>query len=226
MNPYSHIVVASKLESLVKPEDPKDYYWGAVAPDIRYLAVVPRQQTHVAPQRIAEFLYRYPHLKSFLQGYLVHCLSDQLHMREIFFPHIPFSLLRSRLSHQHLTIILELFYFENEKLNVSISGTHNEVLTELGLDESASAKLSHSLSQYMSSAPARSRLSELFRLLGPKDNSQIEKYMNAALGFQENWLLRNAMFFGIRRGKISETIVSNTISLLAAAQSDTPTIGG
>ncbi len=219
MNPYSHIVVASKLVPVVKPENLKEYYWGAIAPDIRYLAAVQREQTHIPPQKVVEFISRYPNLKPFLQGYLVHCLSDEIYLKEIFFQHFPFSLLRSKLSHQHIAVILELFCFENEKLDIPISGRHNEVLSELGLSESISARLSHSIRQYVS-VPGEIRLSELFRLLGPKDNSRVEKYANAATSFQKNWFLKNALFLGIRKGRIDEKIVSEVKLLLSTMQND------
>ena len=66
MNPYSHIVIASRLESLVQPQDPPEYYWGAVAPDMRYLAAMRRAQTHLSPQELVAFFDRYPRLESFV----------------------------------------------------------------------------------------------------------------------------------------------------------------
>ncbi|HMB24002.1 MAG: hypothetical protein ACM33V_08765 [Chloroflexota bacterium] len=214
MNPYSHVVIASKLESLVKPENPAEYYWGAIAPDVRYIAGVPRGQTHLPAQKIVEFISRYPNRKSFIQGYLVHCLSDEVHMGEIFFRQFPFSVLKRELSYQHIAVVLELFCFENEKVNISMSGTHNEVLTELGVNEVTSAKLASSIGQYVMAGEAR--LAELFRLLGPKDSSHLEKYIKAATSFQKNWLLKNTLFFGIRQGKIVDTIVSRATALLSA----------
>ena len=93
MNPYSHIVIASKVEQQVAPVNASEYYWGAIAPDIRYLAGIPRHQTHISHQAIVVLIAQYPHLKSFLQGYLVHCLSDEIPLGEIFYQHLPFSIL-------------------------------------------------------------------------------------------------------------------------------------
>jgi hypothetical protein len=213
MNPYSHIVVASKLETLVNPEDASEYYWGAIAPDIRYLAAMQRQQTHVSSERIVGFISRYPHLKSFLQGYLVHCLSDEIDLGQVFFQHFPFSILKSKLSRQRIAVILELYYFENERVNKKLSGSHNAVLSELGLNETQSTKLSQSISQYAMSSSFESRITELARLLGLENDSRIDKYMTAAKQFQKNWFLRNGLFFGIRTGKISEQLVSRVTSL-------------
>jgi hypothetical protein len=45
------------------------------------------------------------------------------------------------MSRQRIAAILELYYFENERVNIKLSGSHNEVLSELGLSESLSTKL-------------------------------------------------------------------------------------
>ena len=213
MNPYSHIVVASKLESLVDPKDNQEYYWGAIAPDIRYLAGMQREQTHVPPEKILGFMSQYPHLKAFLQGYLVHCLCDEIELRRVFFQHFPFSILKSRMSHQQVAILLELYYFENERVNRTLSESHNEVLSQLGLSATQSTKLSKTISQYARSSSFESRITDLARLLGLENDRRIDKYMSAAKRFQNNRLLKNGLFFGIRRGKISAHIVSTVASL-------------
>src|SRR4030095_912264 len=204
MNPYSHIVVASKLETLVEPENAQEYYWGAIAPDIRYLAAMQRQQTHLPPEKIIGFMSQYPHLTPFLQGYLVHCLSDEIELGPVFFQHFPYSVLKSKLSRQRIAVILELYYFEYEKVNKQLSATHNEFLTRLGLSETQSAKLSQSISQYAMSSSFESRITDLSRLLGLETDSRIDKYMAAAKQFQKYRFLRNSLFFGIKTGKISE----------------------
>jgi hypothetical protein len=212
MNPYSHLVVASKLEALVDPQDTREYYWGAIAPDIRYLAAMPRQQTHLPPEQIVSLISRHPHLKSFLQGYLVHCLTDEIDLGEVFFQHFPFSLLEKQMSRQRIAVILEMYYFENEKVVVELSGAHNEVLDLLGLSESLSTKLAGAITQYALSPSFESRVTDLARLLGLDNDSRIDKYMAAAKVFQKNWFLKNGLFYAIRTGKISEQIVSGAAS--------------
>jgi hypothetical protein len=78
MGPYSHYTLATRLEPSLQPENRKTYYWGAVAPDIRYLANMRREQTHLGLERINELKSYYPHLRSFLSGYQVHILTDQI----------------------------------------------------------------------------------------------------------------------------------------------------
>lgn len=218
MNPYSHIVVAAKLAPFVKPEDLEEYYWGAVVPDIRYLAVIQREQTHPPPRRILEFASQYPQLKSFLQGYLVHCLSDEIDLGEIFFRHFPFSLLKGKMSRQQLTILLELFYSENEKVKVHVSGAHNEVLTELGLSERTSKKFSQSINHYVASSSPESRFIDLLQILGLENDSRVEKYVKAIQGFQKNWFLKNILFLALRTAGINQEIVSKVTFLFSSVQ--------
>ena len=45
MHIYSHLVVAHALLPHLQPASPSEYYWGAVAPDIRYAAGLRRRQT-------------------------------------------------------------------------------------------------------------------------------------------------------------------------------------
>jgi hypothetical protein len=213
MNPYSHVVIASKLETLVNPENKQEYYWGAIAPDVRYLTAMQRQQTHLPSQQIISLFSQYPFLKSFLQGYLIHCLSDEVELGQIFFKHFPFSVLKSKLSRQRIAVILEIFYFEKENVIPTISSAHNEVLSNLGISRELSEKFSKSISRYATHSSPESRLSELFELLGLENDSRIEKYRNAAISFQKNWFLKNGLFFGIKTGKIGEQIVSSVVML-------------
>ena len=214
MNPYSHLVIAAKLEQSMAPEKPSEYYWGAVAPDIRYLAAIQRSQTHLSSQRIAELVRSYPHQSSFLQGYLVHCLADEINLSEIFFRHFPFIFLKSKLSRQQTAVILELYYLENEQIDQEIRGGNNEVLADIGLQAADCERFSEFIEQYMQSKTMDARIQGLVQLLGLENDSRIERYLSAAKRFQKHWLMKRIMFIGIRSGKISEEITFRVSSLL------------
>jgi hypothetical protein len=218
MNPYSHIVIASKLEQQVVPENIQEYYWGAVAPDARHLAGIQRHQTHISHQEIGEFIAQYPHLKSFLQGYLIHCLSDEIPLEEVFYQHFPFSILKGKLSWRHLAVILEFFYLENAKIKKEVSGSYNEVLNRLGLSESDCAKYTRFVRQYMASASFNASIADLTRLLGLENDKRIDKYVSTAEKFQKNWLLKNILVLGIQAGKIDEKLVFRVSSMLKTMQ--------
>ena len=216
MNPYSHLVIASKLEAQMKPEQPAEYYWGAVAPDARYPAKMQRFKTHLPAQQILGLIARYPQMTSFLQGYLVHCLADEVDLGEIFFQHLPFSLFKNKMTRQHMAISLELYHFENERVDRQVSGTYNEVLSELGLSETICANFAKAINLYSAATSNETRVLELFEILGLENDSRIQKYWAAAQTFQKNPFLISAVFFGMRTGKISEEIVRTTSGLLNA----------
>jgi hypothetical protein len=171
-----------------------------------------RQQTHLSAPRIVAFADRYPHLGSFLQGYLVHCLADQIDLSQIFFRHLPFSVLKGTLTHQHVAVLLELYHLERQPARQQISGTHNKVLSELGLSRSVSAQFAQSAKQYAQAASPSSIL-RLAQLLGLENDSRFDRYIAAARHFQKSRVLKDVLFLGIRAGKISEQIVSRVSSL-------------
>ncbi len=208
MNPYSHLVIASKVESHLGPTQPQDYYWGAIAPDIRYVAGVQRSQTHLAPQAILTLVTQHPNLRSFLQGYLVHCLTDEIDLKAVFYAHFPFSVLKRKLSYQHLAVILEFFYVENEKLTASLASPYNDVLAELGLSETDCARFAQFMDHYTALPTLDARIAELVQLLGLENDHRIEQYAEAARSFQERWLLKSTLFLGIHAAKINKILIN------------------
>ena len=212
MNPYSHLVVASRLEWLVQPEDPGEYYWGAIVPDIRYLASMRRQQTHLPAREIIALRDRHPHLASFVQGYLIHCLTDQIDLSRVFSRHLPFSVLKGKLSHQHLAVLLELYNLETQPASRPLSGTYNDVLCELGLSRSVTARYAQFAKQY-AMPDGSPNLMELLHMMGLEHDSRIEKYIAAGKSFQQSRLLKQALFLGIRAGRIDQRIASRVATL-------------
>jgi hypothetical protein len=133
MKPYTHFVIAAQLEEDILPELPEEYYWGAVAPDVRFIAGVRREETHLSPEKILGFLEKYPHLKSFIQGYLVHCLTDSVEPRALLNKKV---ILRPFLQHasiHFIATIIEAFYMENYPIQKPVSGKANEMLHDSGI---------------------------------------------------------------------------------------------
>lgn len=214
MNTYSHIVIANRLEPYIKPEAPQEYLWGAIAPDIRYLADVPRSQTHLASEVILDYMVQYPHLKAFLQGYLVHCLSDELSLARIIQQKFPFYLLKNKLAAQHYPVMLELFNVERVRPpRIPLSGTYNQVLSELGIREEQTTKFAQAANQYLMSPSVASAIT-LVHELGLADDGMIEKYRAAAQQFQSRWLQRELIFWGLHVGRVNQEIASLVQSAL------------
>jgi hypothetical protein len=123
MNPYSHLVIASKLEAQVRPENAAEYYWGAVAPDVRYPARMQRDRTHHHRQKSWTDA-RQP-AWSFLLGYTVHCLADEIDLG--IFQHLPFSLFKPDdppANGSQFGIVL----FREREFSANISTAYNAVL--------------------------------------------------------------------------------------------------
>ncbi len=212
MNPFTHAVIASKLEKTVGPANRPEYYWGAIAPDIRYPAGMQRRHTHLPPWRIVELISIYPHLESFLQGYLVHCLSDEIGTAQILHKHFFFRMVKKRMTSREASVILELFCFENEDTAIPISGAYNEVFRDLGISHELSGKYALSIRQYMRNGSSGENLSGVLRLLDLENDSRMEQYMAAADRFQRSRLLKNALFLAIRVGNINRLAAAETAS--------------
>jgi len=214
MGPYSHIILASELETHIKPVNPQEYYWGAIAPDIRYLvAGMSRSQTHISPEEILGYLGQYPHLKSFLQGYLVHCLSDKLNLPIIIQRKFPLYWQKNELSPQHCTVILEFFNIMRVKsVRKSFPGTNNIALSEMGINEEQTAKFAQEINQYISS-PSFTSILSLYQNLGLASNGRIEKYRIAVQQIQRKWFQKNLILFGLHVGKINQEITSSVKSV-------------
>ncbi len=215
MNTYSHIIVASELETYLRPEDPQAYYWGAVAPDIRYLADMPRQQTHVPSAVIGEYMVQHPNLKAFLQGYLVHCLTDEIDLEAIFYRRFPLNFLKGRLSSRQITVLLELFYLQSVTLKKTLLSDYNLVLAELGIEEAQSARFGLVVTRYLSSPSLDSGIS-LAQELGMLSDSRIDTYLAAADQFQKSRVQKYGLFFSLRTSKIHEQIVASVMDKVAA----------
>jgi hypothetical protein len=209
MGPYSHIILANDLEKHIKPNNTREYYWGTIAPDTRYLMKgMSRYQTHISSDEILDYLHRHPQLKSFIQGYLVHCLADQLEMSEIMQRKFPLSWQKDKFSSRQCTVILELFnVLRTRPPEKSISENYNAVLEGIGIGKEQAMKFSKEMNQYLTTPSVISLLS-MYQKIGLANNGRIEKYQIAFQRFQKNWLRKNMILFGLHVGRINNEIAS------------------
>ena len=134
-----------------------------------------RAQTHLSSKVILEYVNRYPHLKSFLQGYLVHCLTDEIKLKDIVFRNFPLVLFKNKISYQQMVMIFEFYNLEEHKTVVQITGKHNEMLTDLGLREAHSLKYLSSVNSYLSADYSKAMLKDLLALMGLEKDSRLKK---------------------------------------------------
>jgi len=210
MGPYSHYVIACYLESYLKPENVSGYYWGSVAPDVRYLIPgMSRQKTHLPPRIVHESFDQYPDLKDFLKGYLVHCICDTLDILQIIQSKFPYNLQKNNLSKRQGSVILEFFNILRVKTpKKAFSGKGNAFLRKLGVDDNPAALFAEDVSRYVSDPTLRSTVA-FYQTLGFVRKDSLKKYRDAAMAFQRNWFHKNLVLFGLQVGKVNTEITAD-----------------
>ena len=203
MNSYSHAHFAAQAEPILRPTDPEAYYWGAVAPDIRYVAKMPRSRTHITNAEITRLMELYPDQRSFLQGYLVHCMLDQIDVSCVMASRFPLRLVRKRLPAQLMAVLVEYYYVENFKAAYPIHGEHNEVLEALGIDAVQTRQYASAMNAYFS-APSWDSAFGAFQALGLLEDKRIDKYRKAAERLQRNWLLKKYLFRVVKKARLDQ----------------------
>jgi hypothetical protein len=152
LQPYSHFVIAAQLEEVIRPDTPADYYWGAVAADIRVTAGLPRERTHLAPEKVLEFYAKYPQHKAFIQGYMVHILADLVDVQALVRqrPLMPFILHQN--SPKFAQYIIESFYLTKRKVQKPVAIQHNAMLDNLGASAAIVTKEAALMEPYLQKA--------------------------------------------------------------------------
>jgi hypothetical protein len=201
MNTYTHAILAKRLETLFQPEQTGAYYWGAVVPDIRYLCGFPRDRTHLSRAAVLEMESRYPQLKSFLQGYRVHCLLDEINLTQVLCQALPLRLfgrrLSNRISLQQAAVLVELYYLKQPQQILPFVGGPNDVLTELGISVEDAQTFANGISDYLS-APSITTALTTFDRLGFIRSGRGETYIRAARSLERNWPLKALLLWSVK----------------------------
>ena len=191
MNPYSHLAIAAQLENDLRPADPAEYYWGAIAPDVRYVARVPRAQTHLSPEAVLAFLEKYPRLESFTQGYLVHALTDLFELpawlKKRHFPRP----IRHQISHHMLAVMLETYFIEKSPVHAQVQGQPNEIFRALGIPDEKTAHFGQLMNQFLAQ-PSFDAEIEFVRAFGT--NLRLENYIAAMQDLRKYAFLKPVFF--------------------------------
>ena len=192
MNPYSHLAIARQLEKEIKPAVRVDYFWGAVAPDIRYVAGRRRHTTHIRPERILKFFSKFPHLDSFIRGYLIHCLTDDVDLDSLVEQRVLLQPIMYGVSGRFFPVLIEAFYLERMPVKIEFSGTPNEMLRELGIEDRHSEAFAGIIRPF-ASAPSLDSGFEFLRVLR-KGDARVERYIRSAKLLNKNNLLKPILF--------------------------------
>lgn len=216
MHPYSHLVIAAELEKDIQPRQANEYYWGAVVPDIRYLADMQRDQTHLSAERILEYMNKYPDLDSFIKGYLIHCLTDLVDLHALLNQRILFRPVLQSLPHQFMPVMLESYFIEHTKLDIQLSAKPNSVLNDLKINNEHISIFSRMINPFVTNPSFESAL-EFLKSLG-HNNPRIEDYINAARNFDGNILLKSVLFTLSNIPKLKQQVISEIRSTEAFRQ--------
>ena len=207
MNTYSHLALAAQLEKQLHPQNPADYYWGAVVPDIRYLTGLPRSATHIPFARIRAYFSLYPQLESFISGYLVHCLLDDIDLNKVFSRRLAFRLVQKRTPSQFSPVLLEFYYLDQPPIQVKLSGTCNEILGELGILPEQTTTFAGYLTTFLAS-PSFESAAVVLENLGLSGDQRIAKYLGTAKTIQQNRLLKQLLFAGMNFPELNDLFIT------------------
>lgn len=209
MGPYSHIIIADKLIYFLKPDNLNEYYWGTVAPDIRFLIKgMTKKHTHFSGEKISYYLREYPQCRSFLQGYLVHCLTDKIDLQKIIQQRFPFSLVKGRITKKNSADILEYFNIEIVKPSrITLAGKNNPLLRELGISDKITDEYAQSMNEYLNS-PTLSSAYRLYQNLGITVSSRIDKYRKIFQKWPNSWFKNNLILIAPQLNKLNKEIAA------------------
>jgi hypothetical protein len=212
MNPYSHYLLASKAAPFIQPARLDEYYLGSIIPDIRYLAGMRREQTHLSRAKIREYRVTYPHLDSFLRGYQVHCLIDEIELAKVASATFPFNLLkwvlRKNLSQQQITVLVELYYMQSTHMDWQIKEDHNEVMTDLGITPAQTETYLDAMKEYLPAPSFETALSCFQKIGYPTKSSRSEKYLQAYQSLERNRLLKRVLLLAIKNVHLDQVVVN------------------
>jgi hypothetical protein len=204
MKPYSHFAIASQLENGIHPKLVAQYYWGALAPDIRLLAGFSHQRTHLSAEAIFIFLDKYPHLESFIQGYLVHCLTDDVEVGSLLRQRINLLPYLKSVSTQFIATIIELFYIENYPVHQPVSGDVNEMLNEIGiLDQYIKAEF-NILKPYLE----KPGLEAIYTYMESGVNPRLQNYLEEIEGIKNDPLVKQLWYDLADLNMLNQQVVS------------------
>lgn len=164
---YAHLVLAQIAAVRIQPAYLDEFAWGAIFPDIYRLAGMPRSQTHLKKKAIEGLLIDYPEQRSFLQGYRIHLLLDEIDLVKSISLAFPVTQARSFLS-QYLardlcegnSKLLVEDHFLRRKLHqkpLAVSEKQNDILAKLGLSQDLIEKYAARAKAYLYKRPIKNR---------------------------------------------------------------------
>ena len=150
------------------------------------------------------FLDKYPHLESFIQGYLIHCLTDDVEVGVLLRQRVTLLPYLKLASTQFIATIIELFYIENYPVHRPVSGDANEMLTEIGiLDKFIKAEF-NILKPYLE----KPCLEAIYTYMESGVNPRLQNYLEEIEGIKNDPLVRQLWFDLADLNRLNQQVVS------------------
>lgn len=205
MHIYTHLVLAHALLPHLKPPDEPAYYLGAIIPDIRYLAGARRRQTHLTAIQLLAYRQRYPHLESFLLGYLVHCEIDLIDLSRALFGQTPLRLLKPLHRLQLAGVLIESHFLEQDHIEVRLADDSNEMLTELGIQPQQVRMFAQGARRFLENPSFRAELAAL-QAEPLLHSRRMKAYLRLVTFFENRHGWRRFFFGGAPVAEIAATL--------------------
>ncbi|MEM7030330.1 MAG: hypothetical protein AAF629_12240 [Chloroflexota bacterium] len=196
---YTHLVVANRLLSRFSVENEAEYYLGALIPDIRYLSDVPRDQTHFRAKDLLPYFERYPELQSFMTGYFVHCLIDDLEygLNIGLLKRFPLAPFRRFLRTRYASIILELYCVESIDVSCRLAETSNDFLRQLAIPDHDVVLFAQQLNDFLK-CPDFDRQLALAQSVGVQIPTRFDRYARFYKAIKRRPIWLALLFKGLR----------------------------
>jgi hypothetical protein len=202
---YTHIALAAELEKYLQPADPAAYYLGAVIPDVRYLSGIRRHKTHLTAAQIMALRQRFPHLESFLLGYLVHCEIDLIDLTGVLFANSPLRGLSSLRQLQLAGILMENHYLQHVSISPTLSFESNEVLQEMGIRAFHVHQFAQSAAKFLAAPSLQAEFKALHHE-GQHQKTKSRIYLRLIQAFESSPRLWKILFQGIPAAQVGEKL--------------------
>lgn len=207
MQLFSHLLIAKELLAYLPSVDLAEYYWGAVAADVRYFAGLPRKATHVSQQEVREWQTRFPDLQAFVWGYRVHVIADERDAAGFLYDFIPWRRLRRRLPRRWAAFLLEAAYVERGWFEVQIAGTHNLLFERLGVGSEAVSAYAAAVQRYTRQPNLETAETALFDL--GIQSPRLKRYLAWARWLQRSPRLQHLLLSWIDEKMITQRVVQD-----------------
>jgi hypothetical protein len=204
---YTHIVLAHALEPRLRPPDLPAYYLGAIIPDVRYLAGARRQHTHLTAVQLLDYKQRYPHLESFILGYLVHIEIDLIDLSRVLFQHTLLKRLNSSRKLQLAGVLIESHYLEHARVEPPLAEDSNAMLADLGIHPDHVRQYARGARQFLKNPSFQAELVAL-QDAQVLENQRMRVYLRLAQVFEGSRLLRKVLFRNIPTAEVAAKLPS------------------